>query len=378
MNTRNIPGSRQQGLSLIELMVALVIGAVLIFGATDVYVKSRQSYGVNENVARLQETARYAMAVLEPDIRMSNYWGMLKGAGVITGQLPQTPVGPAAVAANPEANVCGRNFGVDVATNLQADNNAYIISANLKQPGCEALPDIATGVAWNTQAVLSSDTLTVRRASVFTTNNLPVGQLKVCTSRVAGQLVSDGTGGGCTALATNNYAACPCDNNVRMLSNLIVNSYYVDRNSAQQAGLPSLRRKVLTTAGGVPVFRDEEVIAGVEDMQVQFGIDPLGNTGIATRYVNPNGVPPGAQIVSVRIWLLVRSDTGETGFTDNRVYTYGDRLVATGTVGDITVAGAAGMAYQPSGNADGSINGPQHVRRLLVSRTIQVRNALGT
>ena len=68
------------GLSLIELLVALAIGAVLIFGATQVYVDSRNAYGVNETVARLQETARYAMSVIESDVRMANYWGLLKGA----------------------------------------------------------------------------------------------------------------------------------------------------------------------------------------------------------------------------------------------------------------------------------------------------------
>ena len=50
--------ARSRGLSLIELLVALAIGAVLIFGATQVYVDSRAAYGVNETVGRLQESAR--------------------------------------------------------------------------------------------------------------------------------------------------------------------------------------------------------------------------------------------------------------------------------------------------------------------------------
>ena len=119
---------RQDGLSLIELLVALTIGAVLIFGATDVYVNSRNSYGVNENVARMQETARYAMSVIEPDVRMSNFWGLLKGAGAITNQAAQTTA-PGAVAAGAAANICGNNFAIDLGTNLQGDNNAYVSSA---------------------------------------------------------------------------------------------------------------------------------------------------------------------------------------------------------------------------------------------------------
>ena len=354
----------QRGLSLIELLVAMAIGAVLIFGATQVYVNSRTAYGVNENIARLQETARYAMAVIEPDVRMSNFWGLLKGAGAIAQQALQTQPA-AAVAPGGPANICGTNFAVDVSTNLQGDNNGYVLSAS-RTAGCDALTDINTGAVWNTNAVATADTLTVRRASVFT-SAATAGQLQVCTSRIAGRLQSDGS------VCTNAVVGAS------QLDNLIVDTYYIDRNSAQLAGLPSLRRKTLTSAGGVVQFRDQEIIPGVEDLQVQFGIDPPGNTGVATRYVNPNGVPAGAQIVAVRIWLLVRSDTGENGFTDDRVYEYGDRLQANGGVtGDLNAAAGAGLAYRPSLSADATLTGPQHMRRLLISRTIQVRNALGT
>jgi type IV pilus assembly protein PilW len=351
----------QRGLSMIELMVAMTIGAVLIFGATQVYVNSRASYGISENVARLQETARYAMSVMEPDVRMSNYWGLLKGAAVIFNQAPQTaaPTVPPAL----PAHICGNNFAVDVSTNLQGDNDGYVLSGT-RTPGCDALPDITTAVPWTTTPVATADTLTVRRASVFTSAPA-AGTLQVCTTRISG------------FLAINGVPVCPAAP-VGQLDNLIVDVYYVDRNSQQQVGLPSLRRKTLTAAGGVTQFRDQEIIPGVEDMQIQFGIDTFGNTGIAQRYVDPNGVPVGAQIVAVRIWLLVRSDAPENGFTDSRIYQYGDRLQATGVTGDLNSAAGAGMAYQPSLSADASFNGPQHLRRLLISRTIQVRNALGT
>ena len=352
----------ERGLSLVELMVALTIGAVLIFGATQVYINSRKSYGVNESVARLQETARYAMSVIEPDVRMSNFWGLLKGAAVIANQARQIIDPVAAVAAGAPANICGRNFATDLSTNLQGDNNSYVLSAT-RAAGCDNLIDVVTGAAWPTTAMATADTLTVRRASVFP-SPATAGVLQVCTSRIAGRMISDGSA--CTALPAGQR------------DNLIVNTYYIDRNSAQAPNLPALRRKVLSSAGGAPVFLDQEIIPGVEDMQIQFGIDPIGNTGVATRYVNPNGVPAGAQIVAVRVWLLVRADVAETGFTDNRIYQYGDRLVATGVTGDLTSAAGAGLAYQPSANADASFTGPQHVRRLLISRTIQIRNALGT
>jgi len=373
-SARPRPGQRrrmQLGLSLVELMVALVIGSVLIIGAVTVYTNSKKSYGESEAISRLQETARFAMSVIETDVRMANFWGLLKGASLVQAQANQF-AGPAAVAPSAAMNICGVNFGTDLNSNLQGDNNAYTLSlSNTRQPGCDTLADFNTGVAWPTTATVTADTLTVRRASVFTQPSPggPAGTLQVCTSRVAGRLMSDGGVG---------FPCAPQPGS--QVNNLVVDSYYVDQNSQQQAGFPSLRRKMLVSIGGVPQFRDQEVIAGVEDMQIQFGIDPTGNSGIATRYVNPRDptIPPGAQIVAVRIWLLVRADAGDLGFTDNRIYQYGDRLQGNGVTGNINVAGAAGMAYQPSGSANATINGPQHVRRLLISRTIQVRNALGT
>jgi hypothetical protein len=55
-------------------------------------------------------------------------------------------------------------------------------------------------------------------------------------------------------------------------------------------------------------------------------------------------------VVSVRVWFLVRSPDPEVGHTDNRVYNYGNRV-----------------NYAPN---DG-------FRRVLFTRTIQVRNSLG-
>ncbi len=65
-----------RGTGLVELMVAMMIGLFLILGAVTLYIQSRQSYRTIEAVARLQEKARYALDVLETDIRTANHWGL--------------------------------------------------------------------------------------------------------------------------------------------------------------------------------------------------------------------------------------------------------------------------------------------------------------
>lgn len=304
------PRQRIHGVSLIELLVAVTIGGLLIFGATQVYVDSRKTYEINETAARLQETARFAMSVIEPDLRMSNYWGLVKGAGLITNQAPQSEA-----SVGPPTN-CGANFARDLMLNIEGTNGS----------------DTFACTAYRSTAVTNADTLTVRRASASPTTNVAT-RLKICSTRVMGELVTDASG--CTPPPAGQ------------VNDLIVNSYYVSQNSTDREGIPSLRRIALVAG---PAFTDEEIIPGVEDMQVQFGVDPTGATGVATKYVNPDDVAFGEQIVSVRVWLLVRSETPEVGFVDGRTYRYGDR------------------EYTPNDN----------FRRLLVSRTIQVRNALGT
>jgi type IV pilus assembly protein PilW len=122
--------------------------------------------------------------------------------------------------------------------------------------------------------------------------------------------------------------------------------------------MPSLRRKTL---GVGPAISDEEVLPGVEDLQIQFGVDtdPVGGAdrGVVDRYVNPDdpildesdaAFNADAEILSVRIWLRLRAERRESGLPEDNGFSYGDRVV-------------------------GPFN--DDFRRIVVSRTIYLRNA---
>ena len=95
-----------------------------------------------------------------------------------------------------------------------------------------------------------------------------------------------------------------------------------------------------------PEIVDEELVPGVEDPQVQFGIDTDAD-GSVNSYVNP-GSPAlaGVEILAVRLWLRLRAEREELGFTDEATYEY------------------AGRSFTPD----------DALRRLVVSATIQLRN----
>jgi type IV pilus assembly protein PilW len=64
---------QQQGLSLVELMVALVLGLVLMTGVLQVFLSSRQTYSANEAMARMQENGRFALEFISRSARLAGY-----------------------------------------------------------------------------------------------------------------------------------------------------------------------------------------------------------------------------------------------------------------------------------------------------------------
>lgn len=63
--------TRQYGLSLIELMVAMVLGLVVVGGALNIFLSNRQTYRATENLGRIQENARVAFELMSRDLRQA-------------------------------------------------------------------------------------------------------------------------------------------------------------------------------------------------------------------------------------------------------------------------------------------------------------------
>ena len=297
------PNDRQTGLTMVELMVALAIGSFLVVGAVQIYSQSRHYFQINESIARVQETAQFAMNTIEADLRMASNWGRMSRSLAIEGRsIPgdDNPTGLASVPTN-----CGTRWVLDLALPVDGENNAF------------TLPCAALGGA---QA--QSDLITVRRASVAP-QSPQAGRLQLQTTRVQAQLFDDGN---------EPFPVDPADPSPPTTHNLMVSSYYVSQESDLIPGIPTLRRKMLVVGGGVSTITDQEVAPGVENLQIQLGID-VDDDNAVDRYVNPGdeiydpsaaGYLPGARVISARIWLVVRGLDREAGLDDPRNYTPGD------------------------------------------------------
>lgn len=316
---------QQAGITLVELMVALTIGSFLMIGAVQIYNQSRQAFVINESIARVQETAQFAMDTIEADLRMASNWGRHSRGAAIDGR---SLIGdPDPLNLVPPSD-CGATWALDLGQPLVGSNNAY------------TLPCAATGGVQP-----NSDVFTTRRATVAAT--LPEdGRLQIQTTRIQGELFKDG-------IIPAGFDPDPA---VSQTHNLLVNSYYVAASSELIPGVPTLRRKMLTGGAGGPVIVDQEVAPGVENIQLQLGVD-VDQDNTVDRYVNPGDpifIPgdaafiAGARVITARVWIVVRGITREAGIVDT-------------------------VNYQPGDVTLGVFN--DNFRRMQISKTILLRNA---
>ncbi len=315
-----------RGCGLVETLVALAIGLFVIAVAVTLYARASAALRVLDAHARMHETARHALAVIESDVRMAGYYGLAHTAANVS-------IHP--LFAFPDK--CGGPVWVtDVEQLVDGTNNQYLGTTN-----CAALSGGAQA---------GSDVLVVRRASArpieLNSTVVPATArdevLLVSTRDTAQVFVADDIGG--VLPAGYPLQAAPGMDPPSELRSLLVHAYYVSVDSSVGESVPALRRKALV---GGPGIGDEEIGTGVEDLQFRIGADVDGD-GALDSFFDPGTLPVAATPLCVRIWLRVRGV---------------ERSGAT--------AASAGASYAdrtwPAVN-DG-------YDRMLVTKTIQIRNS---
>lgn len=311
----------QRGIGLVELMIATVLGLFLIGGALAIHSTGNATYRTNEAVARVQETADVALAIVVEDLRRAGYWSQTSETTSITGRSAD-PVTPLAVATAP-ANDCYSGYYNNVDVSVEAAGEAQTGAAN---PFRRCITDAMRRPG--------TDIVVVRHAAATPTppGALVNGRLYLVSNFMGGALF---VGGG--PIPTGYLPTDP-------IHEVEVHAYYVNGASAGDAGVPSLRR--IRLAPG-PALVDEELVSGIEDLQVQLGLDTNAD-GAVDSYASAGA--PGVdlqQVVATRVWMRARAEHEELGFRDEATYAYAD------------------VSTRPN---DG-------LRRLLVSSTVQMRNA---
>lgn len=307
--------SNQAGLSMIELMIAMVIGLILTAAVLQVFIGSKTTYSAQTGLARLQENGRFALEYISRDVRLAGFMGCSNN-NTIANTLSDDGSDVVdfvdfSTALAGENNVAGTDSyggvtplaGSDVITVKYADQGGSCTvashnptSANI---GCESTHDYQKG-----DVLLVSD---CSHTAIFqqsnTNNNGTVSKIVHNTG--------SGTPGNCTK-GLGLPVDCTSSNGTSYsfsagASVFALQSYrfFVAQNSY---GEPSLYRQGITNNSGALQFDSAvELVEGVEDMQILYGED-TGSDNRADRYVDADIVSDFDDVVAVRLSLLIQAN----------------------------------------------------------------------
>ena len=249
------PPWRAGGLTLVELLVATTLVALLTAGGLAAHARANATWRAQAADQRRYERAQYIFGTLEPDLQMAGYFGAAR---------PPAPLPASTIPATVRA------CGVDVIARLDRPLE------RLRQVPSTCIPRASLNA--------QSDVLLVRRAAA---------QLAAPRAGRAQWLTR---GDSTTAGAVLWDGQLPPDAANPELRDLIVRIYYVARAADGDAGGTALRVKTLTEVAGAPAFVDTEVMPGVESLQVE--------------------LLPEASPRSIRVALRIRADAADTDARD--------------------------------------------------------------
>lgn len=142
------------------------------------------------------------------------------------------------------------------------------------------------------RAATGSDTLTLRRVATVP-SPAAAGRLQLESTPGSGRLLADGR------------RSVPA---TARLNDVEVGVFYVSADSSVGRGRPSLRRKRLV-GGAMPAMQDEELVPGIADLQVEFGLDRRDDGDRAIdAWVAAGTEAPGSELRALRLWVLAESD----------------------------------------------------------------------
>lgn len=275
--------NRDSGLTLIEVMIAMLIVLVVFAGSIAFVARGRSAHRTGESLAQLEESLDAAFSLLVDEIRLAGYLGLAPPASPVEGA---TVLGTAERPDLAVSGACGNSLAHDLQSALAVADAAYGAAPGFPVR-CGASPD--------GQRVPQSDTLVVRHAAA-TPARPQAGRLQLETNLRAAILSANGIG---TLGAGARW------------HDLEVGVYYISADSTGRSGRPSLRRKRLV-GGTRPAFQDEELVSGITDMQIEIGVDdPADADSAVDRWLRPGEPRLDSSIRALRLELEALSDVPE-------------------------------------------------------------------
>ena len=313
LGTGNINPVR--GLSLVELLIAMLLGLFLSGGVVSAYLGSKLNYYYEEQAARLQENGRYATRLLKRELAMAGFFGGVLSMGSVTpaavgGDCSVTPWALNGV--NP-VELVNDYGGQPVPLSLHATGFTCLDGADI-QPLTDVLAIKRTASEASVRNGVPLEGLTASTGEQWYLRQSRDGDAKWEKLRPIDLLKP-----GIVGSALSYWEAS---------SRIFYIRPYSDSGDSGGSGVSGDKVPTLCMENLAGNFMSSRcLVEGVEDMQIEFGIDTDGD-GIANRY---KVAPVGAELeraVTARIYLLLRSIIEIAGYRNHLNYVLGQKRVA--------------------------------------------------
>jgi Tfp pilus assembly protein PilW len=289
---------QQAGFSVVEIMIAMLLSLTLAAAVVTVFVNNSYSFNQDENIARMQDDARHALREIAFDISMSGHYADLLMPDIVT------PDGALAIAVDcgpaGEANWIYRTVepGTGNTLSLAAIDNTSSATA-IAEHSCFAAGEVQEG----------TDIVAIRRVAGAAATALTDNAIYLRTNGTVGLLYKAPI----PAAPTIAVALPRADWEYRP-------SIYFIRQYANTPGdnVPTLCRKVLRGAG--PSMTTECLATGIEDLQIEYGIDTSEN-GHPNVYMTNPSLTDLQNVVTARVFLLARTTDIDTRYNNAKNYT---------------------------------------------------------
>jgi prepilin-type N-terminal cleavage/methylation domain-containing protein len=296
--------NRTAGFSLVELLVALVIGATLSFGAMTLYLHSKRSQLQDEQLARLQENGRYALRYISHELVMAGFRATLPAGTPVVARLTGSACFNYLLDTE---SALGHIDNVDINGISGSTAGAFPADCRLlgrHQPGSDMLVSrrtVDTATVRQGQQIGSID----KRAIYLHTDDAMAGPQR------RGSFLERGRSAGAVGMDLWEYVP----------QILLLRRYSL----APGDGMPSLCRLRLSASANAmaPV---QCLVEGIQDLQLEYGIDDDGDHQ-ADRFESSPGTDEMQGVVAARVYLLVRSVQPVVGYRDERSYALGTKHI---------------------------------------------------
>lgn len=332
----------QRGLSLVELMIAMMLSLVLVAGTMQIYLSNKQTYRVQEAQSRVQESARYGLEFLTKDVREAGYSGCRPLDQMNVQVIAKAPIpgfSEATAIAGNEAIYNGSSWswspslptaiatdvvdGTDALTIQKGSSCGATLTGNLDSSNANV--KISSP---NACSISAGDALVIadcEDAHVFKATNVSSGSGQ--------EEISHGTNENdqthfCLSYASVNSGACDAGNaklysyDAELLKFTSV-TYFIRLGAGGRNALwiYDYTKAVVTSRNPM------ELVEGVENMQVSYGLDTDADD-IVDSYSTADAVTDWSQVVSVEIRLLLETQDDNLTIA-NQTYTYNGATVTS-------------------------------------------------